>query len=123
MGAIFIGFGHRFPAPGAKAGWFVVAKIRLWPAGFVKHATAAVAFQERLSPLDGNQRDKEKTDVMVQPFPAGRREAAVRTGPRLIIHLIFFGLHAADENEDAPPRQPAVSCFEPVGSKSRTSMI
>jgi hypothetical protein len=40
-------------------------------AGFIKNPAAAVAFQEGLSPLDGNQGNEEKTYVMVQALESG----------------------------------------------------
>jgi len=91
-----------FAALGAAAGGLGMKKIRLGPAAFVKHSAAAVAFQKRLSALDRNQGDEEKTEVVIQPFPPGRRQAAVRTGPGLVIELNFFRLHSANEDEDAP---------------------
>jgi hypothetical protein len=39
--------------------------------GFIEDPAAAAAFQERLSPLDGNQGDEEKTEVMVQALKPG----------------------------------------------------
>jgi hypothetical protein len=40
-------------------------------AGFIEDPAAAVAFQEGLSPLDGDQGNEEKTDVLVQALEAG----------------------------------------------------
>jgi hypothetical protein len=39
--------------------------------GFIEDPAAAAAFQESLPPLDGNQGNEEKTEVMVQAFEAG----------------------------------------------------
>ena len=39
--------------------------------GFVEDPAAAVALQEGLSPLDGNQGNEKKTDVMVQALQPG----------------------------------------------------
>ena len=103
VGTIFEFRRELFPALGAAAGRFGMEKIRLGAAAFVKHAAATAAFQKRLSPLDGNQGDKEQAEVVIQAFPPGRRQAAVRTGPRLIIDLNFLRLHSANEDEDAPP--------------------
>ncbi len=55
-------------APRASLRWFGV-KGGLWrPARFVEHPSAAVAFQKTIPPLDRNQGNKEKTQVMVEPF-------------------------------------------------------
>jgi hypothetical protein len=40
-------------------------------AGFIEDPAAAVALQKGLSPLDGNQGNEEKADVMVQALEAG----------------------------------------------------
>jgi len=40
-------------------------------AGLVKDPAAAAAFQEGLSPLDGNQRDEEKTNILVKTLEPG----------------------------------------------------
>jgi len=40
-------------------------------AGFIKNPAAAGAFQKGLSPLDGNQRDEEKTDIVVKALEPG----------------------------------------------------
>jgi hypothetical protein len=39
--------------------------------GFIENPAAAAAFQEGLSPLDGNQGNEEKTEVMVQALKPG----------------------------------------------------
>jgi hypothetical protein len=39
--------------------------------GFIEDAATAVALQEGLSPLDGNQGNEEETDIMVQAFQPG----------------------------------------------------
>jgi hypothetical protein len=39
--------------------------------GFIEDPAAAAAFQEGLSPLDGNQGNEEKTEVMVQALEPG----------------------------------------------------
>jgi hypothetical protein len=80
-----------------------VREIRLRPAFFVKHPAAAVAFQKRLSAFDGNQGNKEKANIMIQPFAPGRRQAAGRAGPGLVVNLNFFRLHSANEDENKPP--------------------
>jgi hypothetical protein len=82
-------------------------KIRLGTAAFVKHPAATVTFQKWLSALDGNQGDKEQAKIMIQPFPSGRRQAAARTGPGLIIDLHFLRLHSTNEDEDTPPKESA----------------
>lgn len=103
VGAIFEFRRELFPALRAAAGRFGMKKIRLGMAAFVKHSAATVTFQKWLSALDGNQGDKEQAKIMIPPFPPGRRQAAGRTGPRLIIDLNFLRLHSANEDEDAPP--------------------
>ena len=108
VGAIFEFRRELFPAPGHRRDDFGMKKIRLGTAAFVKHAAATVAFQKRLSALDGNQGDKEQAKIVIQPFPPGRRQAAVRTGPRLIIDLNFLRLHSANEDEDAPPLESRI---------------
>jgi hypothetical protein len=77
-------------------------EIRLRAAAFVKHPPAAVAFQEGLSPLDGNQGNKKKADIMVQPLQPSRRQTTIRTRPGLIVNLNFPGLHSTNKDEDAP---------------------
>jgi hypothetical protein len=102
VGAIFEFRRELFPALRAAAGRFGMKKIRLGAAAFVKNAAATVTFQKRLSALDGNQGDEEQAKIMIPPFPPGRRQAAGRTGPRLIVDLNFLRLHSANEDEDAP---------------------
>jgi hypothetical protein len=84
----------------------VRSKFQLRAAGFVKNSAAAVAFQKRLSAFDGDQGNKEKANIMIQPFAPGRRQAAIGTRPRLVIDLNFLRLHSADEDESAPPLEP-----------------
>jgi hypothetical protein len=91
-------------------------EIRLRAAAFIKHPPAAVAFQEGLSPLDGNQGNKEKADIMIQPLQPGRWQAAVRTRPGLIINLNFPGLHSTDKDEDAPLLESAGFHPDPLQS-------
>jgi hypothetical protein len=78
-------------------------KIRRGTAAFIKNAAATVALQKRLSSLDGDQGDKKQAEIMIEPFSAGRGQAAVRTGPRLILDLDFLRLHSANEDEGPPP--------------------
>ena len=40
-------------------------------AGFIEDPAAAVALQEGFPPLDGNQGNEEKTDVVVQAHQPG----------------------------------------------------
>jgi hypothetical protein len=40
-------------------------------AGLVENTSAAAAFQEGLSPLDRDQRDEEKADIVVKAFEPG----------------------------------------------------
>jgi hypothetical protein len=81
-------------------------------AGFIEDPAAAVTLQEGLSPLDGNQRDKEETDVMVQALQPGWGQAALRAGPRLIIYLDFLRLHAPDKKEEDPPPDRILNCLQ-----------
>ena len=72
-------------------------------AAFIKDPAAAAAFQEGLSPLDGNQRDEEKADIVVKAFEPGRRQAAPGTTSGLVVHLNLLGLYPPDEKEEDPP--------------------
>ena len=78
----------------------------LGTAGFIKNPAAAIAFQEGLSPLDGNQGNKEKTDVMVQALQSGGRQAASGTSPSPVIQLNLLGLYSPDKKEEDPPPGP-----------------
>jgi len=49
-----------FPTPGTTARRFGMKKICLVTPAFVKHSTATVTFQKRLSAFDGNQGDEKK---------------------------------------------------------------
>ena len=106
MGTIFEVRRKLLPASGASLGRLGVKEIGLRAALFVEHPDAAVAFQKRLPALDGYQGDKEKADVMVHPFAPGRRQAAARARPGLVIDLDFFRLHPANKDEGAPPANP-----------------
>jgi hypothetical protein len=61
----------RLAALGAGLGRTGLDGAHRGMSGFIEDPAAAVAFQEGLSPLDGNQGDEEKTEVMVQAFEAG----------------------------------------------------
>jgi hypothetical protein len=74
--------------------------------GFIKDHAAAAAFKERLSPFNGNQRDEEKTDIVIEALEPGRRQSATGTGPSLVIYLNFLGLHPPDKKEEDPPPRP-----------------
>jgi hypothetical protein len=89
-------------APGASPGRLGVKEIGLKAALFVEHPAAPVAFQKRLPAFDGNQGNEEKAEIVIQPFPPRRRQAAVRAGPGLVVDLDFLRLHSADEDEGAP---------------------
>jgi hypothetical protein len=78
----------------------------MWMAGLVEDTSAAVAFQEGLPPLDGNQGNEEKTDIVVKTLEPGRRQAASGTGPSLVIHLNFLRLYPPDKKEEDPPPGP-----------------
>jgi len=62
----------RLAALGAGLGRTELDGAQLGMSGFIKDPAAAAAFQEGLSPLDGNQGNEEKTEVMVQALKAGR---------------------------------------------------
>jgi len=81
-------------------------------AGFIEDPAAAVAFQEGLPPLDGNQGDEEKADVMVQALQPGGGQTTPGTGPGLIINLHLFGLHAPDKKEEDPPPDRILPCLK-----------
>jgi hypothetical protein len=57
--------------PGTDPIWFILGKVRRGPAALIKNPTAAVAFQEDLPPLDREERNKEKAEVMIQTLEAG----------------------------------------------------
>jgi len=80
---------------------------RLGLAGFPKNPAAVVAFHEYLPPLDRDQGNKKKAQVMIQAFEPNRGEATIGASPRLVIYLNFPGLHTADENEGPPPLRTA----------------
>ena len=103
MGAIFEVRRELLPAPRTPPGGLGVQEIGLRPALFVEYPAAAAAFQKGLSALNGNQGDEEEADIVVQPFAPGRRQAAVRARPGLVIDLDFLRLHSANEDEGSPP--------------------
>ncbi len=98
--------GHWPATLGADPSCFVVERPGLRSTGGIKNPPAPVAFQECLPPLDGDEGNEKKAQVMVQPFEPGRGQATLRTGTRLILYLDLLGLHTADEDEDAPPLEP-----------------
>jgi len=61
----------RLAALGAGLGRRRVDGAHMGMSGFIEDPAAAAAFQEGLSPLDGNQGNEEKTDVMVQALEPG----------------------------------------------------
>jgi hypothetical protein len=75
-------------------------------AGLVEDPSAAAAFKERLSPFYGNQRDEEKTDIVVKTLQPGGRKAASGTSPSPVIYLNFLGLYPPDKKEEDPPPGP-----------------
>jgi hypothetical protein len=98
--------GDWLAALGAGAGRPVLERTHMWMAGLVEDTSAAVAFQEGLPPLDGNQGNEEKTDIVVKTLEPGRRQAASGTGPSLVIHLNFLRLYPPDKKEEDPPPGP-----------------
>jgi hypothetical protein len=83
----------RFPAKG----------VGLGPPRLVENTAAAVALDEALSPLDRDEGNKKKAQIMVGAFEPGCRQATTRTGPHLIIDLNLPRLNAANEDEGTPP--------------------
>jgi len=69
----------------------------------IENPAAAVALEEAFSPFDRDERNEKQADIVIQPFEAGRGQAAVGAGPRLIIHFDSSGLNPTDKNEDASP--------------------
>ena len=61
----------RLAALGAGLGRTELDGAHLGMSGFIEDPAAAAAFQESLPPLDGNQGNEEKTDVMIQALEAG----------------------------------------------------
>ncbi len=70
---------------------------------FLKNSAAPVAFQENLTPLDRDQRDKKEAQIMIHAFEPGRGQAAIGADPCLIIDPNLFGLYATHKNEGPPP--------------------
>jgi hypothetical protein len=110
MGTIFEVRRELLSATGTSIGRLRVKEISLRPALFVKNPATAVAFQKRLSSFNGNQRNEEEADIMIQPFAPGRRQATVRAGPGLIIDLNLLRLHSTDKDEGAPPLNDVSNC-------------
>jgi hypothetical protein len=64
--------GDRLAALGAGLGRTELDGAHGGMPGLIENPAAAVAFQEGLSPLDGDQRDEKKAYIMVQSFEPGR---------------------------------------------------
>jgi len=77
----------------------------LRPTRFIKNPTTAIAFEKAFSPLDRDEGNEEKAYVMVEPFEPRGGQAAVGTGPRLVIYGHFSGLNPTDEEDEgaSPP--------------------
>jgi hypothetical protein len=60
-----------------------------------------MAFEETFSPLDRDEGNEEKADIVVQAFEPRGGQPTAGTDPRLVIHGHSFGLHSTDENEGA----------------------
>jgi len=75
------------------------------PARFIENSATPIAFQEALSPLDRNERNKEQAQIVVEPLEAGRGQATLRTEPRLIICFDFPWLNSTNKQEESasPP--------------------
>jgi hypothetical protein len=52
-------------------GGSIIEETRGRLTGFIKNSPATSAFQEGLPPLDGEEGNEEKANVMVQPFEPG----------------------------------------------------
>ena len=72
IGAIAETRRDRLAALGAGLGRTELGGAHVGMSGFIENPAAAGAFQEGLSPLDGDQGNEEKTDVMVQALEPGR---------------------------------------------------
>lgn len=64
--------GDRLAALGASLGRTEFGGADLGMSGLIEDPAAAVAFQEGLSALDGDQRDEEKAYIMVQALEPRR---------------------------------------------------
>ena len=62
----------RLAALAAGLGRTELDGAHLGMSGFIEDPAATGAFQEGFSPLDGNQGNEEKADVMVQALEPGR---------------------------------------------------
>ena len=98
--------GDWLAALGAGSGRPVLERTHGGMAGLIEDPSAAAAFKEILSPFDGNQRDEEKTDIVVKTLEPGGRQAASGTSPSLVIHLNFLRLYPPDKKEEDPPPGP-----------------
>ncbi len=58
--------GDRLAALGTGLGGPELDGAHMGMSGLVEDPSAAAAFKERLSPFYGNQRDEEKTDIVVK---------------------------------------------------------
>ena len=94
-------FGQR------KIGLFLKG-TRLRPTRFIKNSATAIAFEKAFSPLDRDEGNEEKADIVVEPFEPCRGQATVGTGPRLVIHCHFSGLYSTDKDEGASPPDHSV---------------
>jgi hypothetical protein len=97
---------NRLAALGAGLGGTELDRAHMGMSGFIKNPAAAGAFKERISPFNGNQRDEEKTDIVIKALEPGGRQSASGTGPSLVIHLNFLGLYPPDKKEEDPPPRP-----------------
>ena len=72
-------------------------------AALIKNPTAAVTFQKDLPAFDGDERDEEKAQVMIDALQASRRQTTLGAGPWLVIYLNFLGLYSAYKEEEVTP--------------------
>ena len=66
-----------------------------------------MAFEETFSPLDRDEGNEEKADIVVQAFEPRGGQPTAGTDPRLVIHGHSSGLDSADKKEEgaSPPRR------------------
>jgi hypothetical protein len=63
--------GDRVAALGAFLGRTEFDRAHMGMAGLIENTSAAAAFKKSLPPFDGNQRDKEEADIVVQALEPG----------------------------------------------------
>ncbi len=79
-------------------------------ASLIEDSAAPLAFEERLSSFDRDDRDKEEAQIVIDSFQTGGRKTAVRACPRLIVDFNFSGLYPADKKEEDTPPDAVNAC-------------